>query len=416
MAAQLQKRRRMRRVPLAILLLATPARADGPAETIEAEQRDLALVASDAPGFHAQAFAQLTGGRAAAVVGDAAVGAELRYTTSRCDALRLGGQARLGYSDGTHASAEQWASFCVSPIVMEFGHHLEWDVRPSLLAPLELRPGANRRETVSFHWEPVRFRAADLYPREPGAPPPTTKGELIVFDVRTDLTLLWVAHGDIADRETAEAVPFRYLRAHTSPWGEARDYTVDVGVGGGEFTQEAASVYFWLARVQNLQLGSIYASAGGGVASAEAGPFVTMTKREIALTTLRGMVQLETGNSLVHGYVRGTNNAALHPDGYAMIDRRLTGGIVLTHPALRVGLEGAAALTQVYVPMQSRITARTGGGSLTVARSLTHNLQATFRLDVARSFFAPTPSMTMQDFTPRWGVQAFGALQATVGR
>ena len=121
--------------------------------TREAEARSVVLFPIEGRGWHGRAFAQLGVDEQE---GMAAVGAEGRYEGARCDYLKAGGQVRLGVNDSARMAVEQWASVCVPVITMEFGHHLEWDVRPSLLAPLGLRPGLNRRETVHFHWQPLR--------------------------------------------------------------------------------------------------------------------------------------------------------------------------------------------------------------------------------------------------------------------
>ena len=104
---------------------------------------------------------------------------------------------------------------------MEFGHHLEWDVRPSLLSPLFLRAGENRRETFTFHWTPLHGNFGQLLDH---TDPTLPQGELVIFDVRTDWTWLWSAEHPLAMEQTAEATPFGYVRRQVAPWGEARDY------------------------------------------------------------------------------------------------------------------------------------------------------------------------------------------------
>jgi hypothetical protein len=73
-------------------------------------------------------------------------------------------------------------------------------------------------------------------------------------------------------------------------------------------------------------------------------------------------------------------------------------------PTTSALLTGAIARTEIQVPGADVLhaTATTGGGSLNVSRTLTRNLQASFLVDVARSFYAP--ESTAMTFVPRWGV------------
>lgn len=424
----------MLRLPLAIVVFLTPSLVLADPETLDAELRDLALAAPAELGFHAKVFAQLAGGTSGSTSeGGFAMGGELRYGAPQCDAIRIGGQARLGYRNGTAASFEQWASACVPALVMEIGHHLEWDVRASLLAPLQLRTGTNRRETLSFHWTPLRLPlprllegvAAGEAAKQGQAHVPWTdeerdaipKGDGIVFDVRLDATVLWGPNQPTSFRQEVETIPFGYLRRHRAAWGDARDFAVDLFAAGGEFVDEGASVRVWLARLRNLQLGPLYVTAGGGIISGAVGPFRDVPgemypSREVNITRPRGLLALETGGTRVRGHVRATHDLTIVPDGYLTVDARLAGGLTTTLPLMRVGLEATLASTQIHVPFEMPRTATTGGGALSFVRTLAPNLDASLQLDVGRSFYASRADAT--DFTPRWGFAAFAALQTSL--
>lgn len=404
--------------------------------TLEAARRDLALDDVHARGFHMQGFAQLAGAAADKAEADAALGGELRVVGPRCDYVRAGGQARVGWNRGAQASAEQWASVCLPLFVtvMEFGHHLEWDVRPSLLAPLRLRAGTNRRETASFHWQPLRMNAHRFMGGlvDPSAPPvarpkylpnlaPPPPGDIVIFEVWTDWEFLWSATTPLSTRQTVDSTPVRYVRDHEAAWGERRDFAVDVFQAGGEFSQPegvdekgAANVRLWLAKIENLKLGPVYASAGFGGAAPSAGDYVAQYEREIDLIVPRALLSVETGGSEMHGYLRATHDASVVADGFVTVDSRLASGVGFVGEHSKVSVEGTLARTKLYVPRAMTSTAATGGVSLSAARSLSKHLQATLMVDVARSFYAP--SVTAADFAPRWGMQVFGALQATAGR
>lgn len=409
----------LRRVlPIAILFSTPLAHAD---DTLESGPRDLGLARRYAlthGGLTWQGFAQLSGGATTDTSeGGVAAGAELRVVAPECDAVRLGGQGRITSLEGGHASAENWASVCfhLAPMTLELGHHLEWDVRPALLAPLGLRRGDNRRETASFRWQPLLAPLAWIAPPADGRSMPT--GALVVFEVNVQLTFLWSAHGGLATHGTTEAMPFRYVRAHTTPWDERRDFAVDVGRASAEFTDDGAAIRVWLARLENLELGPLLVTGGAGIASASAGEFSpTAMQREISITTPRLELGLETGGRRVHGYLRGTRDTAITPDGYALLDTRLASGLKLELPELRIGLDATAARTRVYVPGTHAARGVTGGGALTLAHRLVPHVDATLQLAVARSFYAaPIAPMTSAVADARWGVQALAALQATVG-
>jgi hypothetical protein len=239
---------------------------------------------------------------------------------------------------------------------------------------------------------------------------------MVLFDVHVETTLLWSRGGALSMRETPEAVPFRYIREHVAPWGERRDFMVDVGAGGGDFVDDGASVHVWLVRLDNLKLGPVYTTGGIGIASADVGPFVTPVERQVSTTAPRAVLAVETGNERLHGELRATNDALVAPDNYIAVDSRLSSAIASTFGRTRVALTGAIARTQVGAPQAMPVvrTHVTGGGALSAVHHFSSHLEGTLQLDVARSFYAAP--LAEQDFTPRWGVNAFAALQAVVGR
>jgi hypothetical protein len=406
----------LRASPLLLLALTTIASAQP--ETVEAQQRELVLGERE-NSIHARAFAELGGGTDEHQgVADLAAGAEIAATGRTCDFFRAGGQGRLRYSDGWQASAEQWASVCapLRATVIELEHELEWDVRPSLLAPLGLRPGLNRRETLRLRWAPLRFPMEDLMVQVPDpAPRPgpvqgAPKGELMVFDVNTEMSWLWSRRGGIVMHALPDATPFAYRRDQEAPWGETRDFEVRVFRAGGEFADRAASVGLWAVQIENLKVGPVFLDGGIGFASAGAGEFVTDTKREVEVTKPRAFVGVETGTSNLQTYVRATNDVTLAPDGYVVIDHRVTSGAAVDVGATRISVDGAIARDDVRVPPSQRMRATVGGGSLSVVRELSRHLRGSVLVEVARSFYAQDAEM--QDFAPRWGTRALAVLQA----
>ncbi len=390
--------------------------------TREAEARSVVLFPIEGRGWHGRAFAQLGVDEQE---GTAAVGAEGRYEGARCDYLKAGGQVRLGVNDSARMAVEQWASVCVPVITMEFGHHLEWDVRPSLLAPLGLRPGLNRRETVHFHWQPLRGPLPKVLAavergeaRKQGLPPPPVRtpeeeaqlpqGDLIIFDVDVRHTILWDAEGTLPPSmlEQVEAAPFRYLNDR---------FQLDIGQGGGEFNDAASLVHAWLVKLEDLGIGPIDVTGGIGVASGSAGELVDEYSREVDVTSPRAVLGVAWRDEAMDASLRASRDVAIVPDGYVTVDSRLDAELSVARPSTRVSVEGSVARTQVHVPGMTRgAEALVGGGALSIARRLTPRITASARFELARSFYAA--DVLAFDRTPRWAATGFAALEAAVAR
>jgi hypothetical protein len=405
--------------------------------TLEGRQRELAL-ADDVDGgpevlrgFSMGAFAQVAGGSIEdKAASDVAAGAELYAKADGCDYVRIGGQGRIGWQqdggaastpqlpDGSQASAEQWASVC-APLpgtLIELGHQLEWDVRPSLLAPLGMRHGKNRRESFRLHWRAFRSSRAALetssWPTpttvKPLTPPPP--GELLAFDIDTELSWLWSSGGDVAFRASPTVIGAGYTSPKVAPWGEDRPFLATLFHGGGQFNGTSSTLRMWIGNVENLALGPLFLSGGIGFASAGAGEFVTDTERELGVDTWRGKLEIEAGTANAHGYLKATNDLELAPDGYIVADRRLSSGAAFDVGRTRIALDGAFGRSRAYVLRVPTTGALVGGGSLSIIRELTQHLRASVQVEVAKSFYAD--DAMAQDFTARWGARAFGVLQA----
>jgi hypothetical protein len=327
-----------------------------------------------------------------------AIGGEVSYAGPRCDYLRAGGQLRLGVNDTARVSAEQWASVCVPVITMEFGHHLEWDVRPSLLAPLGQRAGLNRRETLRFHWQPLRGplpRVLAAVERaeaaKQGLPQPRARtaaeearlpqGELIIFDIDVQHTILWDAStmAPATWLERVEAVPFRY--AHDR-------FTLDIGAGGGEFNDAGSLVHAWAVKLEDLGVGPIEVTAGIGIASGSAGPFVEQYTREVDVTSPRAVVGLALPGERVAASLRATRDVALAPDGYVTLDSRLAAALAVTSATTRVTLDATLGRTEVHVPGMPAALARPPAAARWPSRTGCRRASPPARFELARSFYA----------------------------
>ena len=414
----------MRAATITILgaaLSASVARAEP--GTVEAAAREISVFEPVRPGeLHGRVYAQL------GAVDDeaaAALGAEASYQGSRCDYARAGGQVRLGVNDDARLTAEQWASVCIPVITMEFGHHLEWDVRPSLLAPLGLRPGRNRRETLRFHWQPLRGPLPKVLAAiergeaaKQGLPPPPERtpaqearlpqGELVIFEVDVAHTILWDASSaaPAVHLEQVEAYPFRYVNDR---------FTVDVFQGGGEFHDGGATVHAWLLKLERLGLGPLELTGGLGIASAGAGELVDDVSREVDVTEPRLVAGVAYRRGGLAAELRAARDVALVPDGYVTVESRVDASLAWEGVATRLALSATRARTDVHVPGAPVVAgALTGGGALALARRLSPHLSASARVEVARSFYAA--DVLALERAPRWGATAFAVLEAALSR
>jgi hypothetical protein len=433
---------RMRRIGWALVFAAAaaaavatakPARADldigAGTDTIEEQQRVLALrpwTVMERGYARWRAFAQLAGEGAAELAANAwritgagaAVGAELRVASDRCDLVRVGGQARLAWSGGARPSAEQWASGCLTTTFsgVELGHHFEWDVRPSLLAPIQLRTGLNRRETLSFHLETFRLPLALL--DAPQERPPYNA--IVLFGTELHASWMWSADTPLAWHLNLEAVGIRYKHPEIAPWGEHRDYQVDVLAAGAEFTTDGSTIAAWVVRISNLALGRAFVTGGIGISSVGIGPIIMdgdIARHQLELTTPRALLAVETGGDRLHGYVRGTNDFRIVADGYIVRDSRLAGGLALDAASARVGLDGYVGFTKLYRLDTAPVGDMTGGARLSLTRGVGAHLEAALLLEAARSFYALAPEpMAGALGPPRWGLNVMAALQAMADR
>jgi hypothetical protein len=397
----------MVRVAALVLLFASPAVAEP--DTVEAQRRALALDPNPVEGRNVQAFAQLGGGTADTTTADAALGGEYVVAAPLCDRMRLGGQARVAWSHGESASAEQWASTCLFRGALEINHRLEWDVRSSLLAAPQLRAGENRRETASLH-----FRALAA---------PAWGGVFSGGEVTITATMLWSSSESLSTRQVLDVAALRYSHDQVAPWGEHLPMTVDFLDFGGEFIEPFVraspiekAAYFWFARMENVQIDGAYVSSAIG--------FTAPGDKELYPDVMLGVA---FGTEQVHGYVRASYDPAWTPDGYLTLDGRLTAGIATRAHGFTLGLDTAVAHTDIIAArtdddaMTSDVmcdsidrSAVTGGASLSASRRLSDHLAATVLVDAARTFYAP--DATTLDFSPRWATRAFATLQATLGR
>jgi hypothetical protein len=409
--------------------IASAARqAHAQSDTVEGTHRALALEASydddSTLRLRWSMFGQLSGIGETDVdgdrlVGSAAVGAELRLHAPECDLVRLGGLAR-GSVDrgGTTRSAEQWASFCIHlgppemATTMEVGHRLEWDVVPSLSAPLYLRAGPNRRETITIDATWVRIDPSSLSSEI------HARGDFTFFPVNARTSFVWGADRPLSFDAEATAYLFRWRLARTAPWGEERDLVVDLFGGGGQFGDEAAAVQAWFLRLCNVRFGRVFASAGIGIGGGAAGAFVSELEREIDITRPEAFVAVETGAAHVSASLRGAHGVRIVPDGYLVEDSRVDGGIALHAGGVSAALDGFLARSTLYVPGAAPVSAATGGGSLTVTKPLARGAELALYVDGGRSFYAdPREGRSFDELvaSPRWAGRVLAVLSATIG-
>jgi hypothetical protein len=405
-----------------LIVVAVPLRAHA-ADSVEERLDERALrdrAGVSLAGFRWGAFAQLATGAAlgSGGAGNAAsgVGAEIAFSEPECDLVRIGGATRWESTlDGQGITGaptfEQWGSVCVgaAPLSFQLTNRLEWDAIPSITSsPLLFRAGRNRFDTISLHYSPF---TASFAPTTPNVP----RGEFSIFDITAQADLRW-APGALVSREVAEAVGVRYVAPRRDVHPERR-MTLDFFDGGGEFVTSGAVVHAWIVRVDDVAVAArrVFLSAGAGIASGGAGPWVDVERgrRAVDVTTPRAFLGATIVGRRVNAWVRIANDVDLVPDGWVVIDRRASVGVETT-ASIAVRLEGFAALDDVYVPFEPLDRELTGGAALSVAHALGRHALLAIDGDLGRSFDMADPSATMP--RPRFGARVLAVLSLRMGR
>ncbi|MFT3695191.1 MAG: hypothetical protein QM831_18785 [Kofleriaceae bacterium] len=365
-------------------------------------------------GFHAGALAQLSSEARDDGSDSTASGAgEVRYRGELCDYIRVGGLARLAYTseDGALAGGDQWTSACLPFVNFEISHRLEWEVRPSLLAARELRRGLNTRDTTSFYWHMLRIPRS-VFAIEPSDPP--KPGLVDLFGMGTNITMLWSPTAPAAARIEVSDTMVSYHRPQDA-WGEAHEFTVDVVDASAEFLADgtrpmnadsAGNIGFWATHISDLAIGPVLWGGGIGFDEFYVDPHVTHLIPRAELTAKGMLDDWRFDGRIGH-------ESSLTPDGFVTIDSRLSGSAShLFHTRTRLSLEGMIAKTKIESLGEPNANALTGGGALALLQPINRHLSAQARVDVAKSFYAPSAT----DTRPEWGATAFAGLAARVGK
>jgi len=329
----------------------------------------------------------------------ASVGGEVAVSHEACDIVVAGGQADLRTGDQP-LSFQQWASLCplAGILRLELDHRLAWDVRPRLLAPPRLRPGASRRETIGIEMVGATERWNDPGPLS--LAPPPAEYTMAVY-ARMDVGFGWLAGAgaplDLQAKADMRGFGFRRERDDGSTplevWVFAakadiltRDDVMSANLGAAarfdavEVTGARAAGLRWGGR---LGVGMGFVSGGEGARARVASVLTGLGELSVERDVVRKPDDLLT--------VRGTAGRDAWPlwDGRLVVDDRVTAEVAI-HKR-RLSLRSQLALARSHlVAVDGTVTDGTTGGLTQIADlTVTRHLTLRSRTEVGVSAYAP---------------------------
>lgn len=354
-----------------------------------------------------------------ASAGVAGVESELALAHGEDDLIVVGGQVAAGAGATAPLTAQQWAQLALfrGDIDYTLGHHLEWDVRPTLLAPPRMRADLNRRETIS-----VSFHALSMHVNDPGplalVPVPPEYVRFGWMDTR--IAIDWTAGDPAALGQTS-------VGAGMGMFGYARE-RADGGVplevwvfhSGAEMTMqddpEAPSVmqmYFDVFRVSGARVGAWRVAARAGFAahsllrSDAAGEPLESTDA----ISLEPALAIERDHDGATYKVAAERNHWGHWTGAAIIDDRLTFAITAPLGRFRTRAEVFGARSHRLTLGGGLAAATTGGMSALIETDLGRHAIFRVRNDVGRGFYAA--GATLEE--PRWAAETLATVSIGAG-
>jgi hypothetical protein len=351
--------------------------------------------------------------------GTAGIEGEVALSHGEDDLIVVGGQVAAGAGDTAPLTAQQWAKLALfrGDIDYTIGHRLEWDVRPTLLAPPRLRADLNRRETIE-----VAFHALSMVVNDPGplalvAVPP----EHVRFGwMDSRVTLDWTA-GDPAGPGSASVASSMGMIGYAREREDGGEpLEVWVFHAGAEMQMpedaDAASVmqmHFDLLRVAGARVGDFRIGGRAGFAahsllrSDPAGEVVESTD---AMTLEPGLsIARDVGD--VTWKLAAERSHWIHWSGDAIIDDRATLSMTTPWGRFRARAELFGARSHRLALGGALAAASTGGLSTLVETDLGRHAIFRVRSDVGRGFYAA--GATLED--PRWAAETLATLSLGAG-
>ena len=420
----------MRALPaILILLAAAPAAAEPLAVTREGAIRDdaeaqvelvpAALRLSWRVDAALSSFTAAVDGESTAA-GIAAASGEAALSHGEDDLVVIGGQIGAGAGETAPLAAQQWAELALmrGDIDYTIGHHLEWDVRPTLLAPPRLRADLNRRETIR-----VSFHALSMQLNDPGplalVPVPPERLRFGWMDTR--IAIDWTAGEQAALGSTSVGAEMGMLGYARERADGGDPLEVWVFHSGAEMTIPAVEddtpsvmqMHFDLFRVAGARAGDFRIGARAGFAAhslLRASADGEVVESADALTLEPGLSIERDAGELTWRLAAERSHWA-HWSGAAIIDDRATLSFRAPWGRFRTRAEVFGARSHRLTLAGDLTGATTGGMSTLVETDLGRHATLRVRNDVGRGFYAAGATLD----EPRWAAETLATLALGAG-
>ena len=356
-----------------------------------------------------------------ASAGVAGVEGEVGLAHGEDDLIVVGGQVAAGAGETAPLTAQQWAQLALfrGDIDYVLGHHLEWDVRPTLLAPPKLRADLNRRETIT-----VKFHAlsAQLNPPGPLDLVEETPEYLRFGWMDTRITLDWAAGDTAALGSTSVAAGmgmFGYAREREDGGVPLEVWIFHSGAEmtmpeGGDDAISVMQMYFDVFRVSGARIGDWRVAARAGFAAHSLYRYDDAAGEAIESTdaiSLEPAASIERDAGEATYKVAAERNHWAHWTGSAIIDDRLSLAVTAPLGRFRTRAEIFGARSHRLSLGGGLAAATTGGMSALIETDLGRHAIFRIRNDVGRGFYAA--GATLEE--PRWAAETLATLSLGAG-
>jgi hypothetical protein len=356
-----------------------------------------------------------------ATAGVAGVEAELALSHGPDDLIVVGGQLGAGVGDTAPMSAQQWAQLALfrGDIDYTIGHHLEWDVRPTLLAPPRMRADLNRRETVTVSFHALSARTN---PRGPLDLVDETPEYLRFGWMDTRVTIDWTAGDDALLGATSVGAGMGmigYARERDDGGDPLEVWIFHSGaemlMPGEPDATTVMQMYFDLFRVAGARVGDFRVAARAGFAAhslLRADPEDPQAEPEYTdAITLEPAVAVERDFDEATVRLAAERSHWGHWTGSAIIDDRLSFALTAPIGRFRTRAELFGARSHRLTLGGGLAAATTGGSSALIETDVGRHAVFRVRSDVGRGFYATGATLD----EPRWAAETLATLSLGAG-
>lgn len=378
-----------------------------------------------------------------ALFGGLQLGGEVTFDSRYCQLLSIGGHGRAGLQlNGGILAAEQWASACLAVeglMAFSFGHHLEWQVTPSLASPLVAPAGRYSRETlildVTVLDYPIdlpqsRERLSLAHSIWRASFDPTTVGDPIVAPMPGQPL-------ESVGRDFQFSIDVDLVRYTRDNWAEGANPDDAWSIGGlgpmlqfgnltigGGILRDAAVFNLRVVDIDNLPLFDSGVRLSSGFNWGSTSVYAWDDGRE-PFTRIRAMTgHLQLFGDVEHMFGRGAGWRAqlgyerrTWPtfDYNAVLEDRVSMSTSRRRNGQSFSASGFLAYSSLIdadtLTLDGAERFVTGGGRIDIVQPIFGQFAITTGVEVARSFYSQLSGQTAP--LPGWGMRAFVALTRT---